>query len=352
MNVRTMARKAMRYSLVLALALVLSGCGAKDLVSLAKLDKGDLKVSDRYGNQVKVANPADFLKAIKEAKKLTDASSLQWANPDQASHIISAGSGNVYYDWENKYLFHVDGSKKTVYSADLQQLLLGLSDLPPRITVGSGNDPKITGSFADLAKVTLPSAALFKSGDKALLMVAAGERATGGYTMELEKAQMNKDGSLGLTVRLRAPSGTPPAGVSYPYLEISVAKYMNVDVRIVTASSGGDVIERANTAVVPVDGNVILFKPDRGALLTERVRVYGFARLPEDQGLTILVEDGHYVLGSRDVPLSKRSPAWSYFDFEMDLKQATNPSGMVIAERRTVGKTVEELQVPVSFGGK
>jgi len=352
MSVRAIARKALWCFLVLILAVRLAGCGSKNLVSLAKLDKGELKVSDRYGNQVKVANPADFVTAIKGAKQLTDSNSLEWAKPEQASHIFSTGSGNVYYDWENKYLFYVDGGKKTVYSADLQQLLLAIPDLPPRITVGPGNDPKITGSFADLAKVKQPSAALFKSGTKGLLMVAAGEQPSGGYTMSLEKAQINKDGSLALTVRVKSPGGGASTGLSYPYLEISIAKYMGVDVRVVTNSAGRDVEEHASTAVVQPDGNVVLFEPERGDLLTERFQVFGFARLPANQSLTFEVSDAKGVLGSKTVTLSKQAPDWGYFDVLMDRKQSTQSSGTVVVKRNSAGKITQELEVPVSFGGK
>ena len=351
MSVRKVAVRAAMLGIAAVLVLALASCGSKDLVSLAKLDKGEITIKDRFGNSVKVPDPASLLTAIKGAKPANDSTAQQVANPEQASYILSAGAGDLYYDWDNNYLFYVSGNKKTVYSLDLKAFLLGIPGLPPRIAVGPGNDPKISGSFPELAKVPLPSAALFKSGDKGLLLVAAGEQPTGGYSMELEKVSV-KDGSLSITVRLRSPSGTPPAGVSYPYLELSIAKYMPVEVSVVRATSTGDRTDRANTATVPQDGNVVLYKPDRGSLLTERVRVYGFARIPSDSSLRIHVEDGHYVLGAYNVSIAKPAPSWSYFDFNMDLAQATNPSGMVIATRATSGKTVTELEVPVAFGGK
>lgn len=45
---------------VLAMSLLVTGCGAKDLVSVAGLDKADLYVGDRFGNKVKIETPEEF----------------------------------------------------------------------------------------------------------------------------------------------------------------------------------------------------------------------------------------------------------------------------------------------------
>lgn len=353
-SIRASGSRAVLLLSVILLAAAVSACGAKNIVSLAKLDKGDLYVGDRYGNQVMVGNPVDFVKVLKEAKKVTDANLISSIDLAQASHTLWSGQNKVYYDWENKLMIFVDSKQsKTVFSADLHSLLLAVQGLPPRITEGPGNDPAITGSFADIAKVDTPSAAVFQSGDKALVMVAAGEKPTGGYTMTLENAKIGTGGTVQLTVRLNAPAGAATTVISYPYLELSLAKYADVEVTLITTSGGKDTVERVNLAVVEPDQNIVVFKPDRGSLLTERVRMYGFAKW--DLGsFTVTVEDGHNVLGRKDVkvshslPPSASTPVWGSFDFHMDLQRATSPSGTV-----EFTKGSETLaRVPVSFGGK
>lgn len=346
------SRGALLLSAIILTAAV-SACGGKNIVSLAKLDKGDLYVGDKYGNAVMVPNPDDFLKALKEAKKVTDKNVTESIDLTQSSHTLWSGQEKVYYDWENKYAVFADSKQnKSVFSVDLHSLLLSVQGLPPRIIEGPGNDPAITGSFAEIAKVDTPASAVFRSGDKALVMVAAGKKPTGGYTMTLENAKVGAGGTVQLTVRLKAPTAGADTVISYPYLELSLAKYSDVEVTLVTTSGGKDTMERVSLAVVEPDQDIIVFKPDRGSLLTERVQMYGFAKVSLGS-FTVTVEDGHNVLGAKEVRVTNSMPAgaapkWARFDFYMDLDRATSPSGTV-----EFTKGSETLaRISVSFGGK
>jgi hypothetical protein len=350
----TWASKAILLVSLMLLAVALASCRAKDIVSLAKLDKGDLYVGDKYGNSIVVGNPADFLSVLKKAERVRDSAIEESTDRPKHSHTLWSGQEKVYYDWESKRAVVVDSKdKKTVFSVDLRDLLLGIPGLPPPIVEGPGDDPAISSSFAEISKVDIPSAAVFRSGDKAIVMVAAGKRPTGGYTMSLEDARVGAGGVVELTVRLDPPPGKADDVITYPYLELSLAKYVDVEVTLISTVDGRERPERVNLAVVEPDQQIVVFKPDRGSLLTERVHMYGFAKW--DVGsFTVTVHDGHSLLGSMAVkvthslPAGAPEPLWSAFGFAMDLQRATKPSGTV-----EFAKGNEILtRIPVSFGGK
>ncbi|MGI6663320.1 MAG: Gmad2 immunoglobulin-like domain-containing protein [Bacillota bacterium] len=347
------SRAALIVSLIL-LATAMTACRGKDIVSLAKLDKGDLYVADKYGNSVMVGNPRDFLDVLKKAERVKGSGIEGSVDLSRFSHTLWSGQEKVYYDWENKQAVVVDSKdNKTVFSVDLHSLLLAIPGLPPVISEGPGGDPAITSGFTEISKVDTPSAAVFRSGDKAIVMVAAGKRPTGGHTMSLENAKVGIGGVVELTVRLNPPAGPADDAISYPYLELSLAKYVDLEITLVSTVDGRDRPERVNLAVVEPDQEIVVFRPGRGALLTERVQMYGFAKW--DVGsFTVTVHDGHSVLGSKTVKVthSLRAgapvPTWGAFNFTMDLQPAKSPSGMVEFAK---GNNIL-ARVPVSFGGK
>ncbi|HHY44796.1 MAG TPA: protease complex subunit PrcB family protein [Firmicutes bacterium] len=351
---RTWTFKAVLLVALIFLAAAMTACKAKDIVSLAKLDKGDLYVADKYGNSVMVGNPRDIIDVLKKAQKVKGGSAGDSFDPSKASHTLWSGQEKVYYDWDSKQAVVVDSKgNKTVFSVDLNNLLLAIPGLPPMITEGPGGDPAITSGFAEISKVDAPSAAVFRTGDKAIVMVAAGKRPTGGYTMSLEDVSVGIGGVVELTVRLNPPSGPADDAITYPYLELSMAKYVDLEITLISTVDGRERPERVNLAVVEPEQEIVVFKPDRGALLTERVQMYGFAKW--DVGsFTVTVHDGHSVLGSKTVKVTHslragaQAPTWGAFNFIMDLQPAKSPSGMV-----EFAKGSEVLvRVPVSFGGK
>lgn len=332
---------------VAILAASLSACRKKDIVALAGLDKGDLYVGDVFGNSAMVGNREDFLAALVAATRVTSGTEAS-LDLSKASHTLWSGAEKIHYNWENKHLIYVDKKgNKTVFAADLHSLLLGIASLPPRIVQGPGADPAISAAIADISRVANPSAALFKTSDGASLLVAGGMRPTAGYQVTLDGAKVGADGTVQVTARLVAPKGPADVVITHPYLELSLAKFVDVEVTLITPGSP-DLVERLPLAVVLPDQEIIVYKPDRGSLLTERIRVYGFAK--RDLGsFTIAIEDGHDVLGRKEVSLTgSTEDIWAYFDFEMDLRRATSPSGMVDFSKG--GETL--ARIPVSFGGK
>jgi hypothetical protein len=343
-----------RKSLVVIVALVLSAafltaCGTKDVVSLARLDKSGLTVSDRFGNKAPISDAEDFLAAMKTAKTVSKPEGVK--SETEADYIFTSGEGRVYYDYEGKFLIFVDKSqKKTVYSCDLAALLEGVSGLPPRIAVGQNQDSSVSPMFSELSKVKVPSAALFDASGKSVLMVAAGEKPTEGYLMSLDGVTYS-NGTMIFKVRLTDPANPTATGPSYPYLEIGIYGNPIVEVQFISKGSSGDKVEHVSLARVAEGQNVIMLHPERGSLLTERIRVNGFARLPDGK-FTIEVEDGHYILGKKTVTVTEKAPDWGYFEVDMDLLTASSANGMILIYRTEGGQRIEELLVPVSFGGK
>jgi hypothetical protein len=347
-----MVRRIAWIVLSVLLAASLSACGPKDLVSVARLDKGDISVRDKFGNQVKVLDPADFLKTLKEAKKIADPKAE--GKTVKTDYVILNDQGMVYYDDDGKYLIYTDPSqKRQAYQADLGPLISKLTGLPPKIVSGRSLDAKLSTAFAALSRTKEPWAASFESAGKQVVMVAGGQVVSSGYTMELEKAGLNKDGTLALTVRLSPPSGGAiMVVVSYPYLELAVSSLAELDIRIVSASPSGDKVGHVGLTKVKDGQSIIPIRPERGSLLTERVKVSGFVKAPAGAAsVEVAVEDGHNVLGEKTLSAPAAMPDWAYFEADLDLKPATNPFGAVVY-RITAGGKAEEVIVPVSFSGK
>jgi len=337
-------------ALIWVVAVSLIGCGAKDLVSLADIGKGDLFVGDRFGNKVKIEDPADFIKAFKEAKLVKDAKDAK--SETEADYVFYSGDKKVYYEAKGMYLIYVDkGGKKHVYSADLAQLLSEVEGLPPVLTQGF-QDQEIGSWLDELAKITEPSAILFDTGDEPILVVMAGEKPTAGYELNLEDVTIS-NGVLTVHVRLVPPSETAAQVLSYPYAGFTLSKKADVEVRMIYTGKDGDEVIHVPVAQVEKGQNIILLKPERGSILTERVKMVGFARVHEGT-FSVEVEDGHNVLGIKSVTASKSAPEWGYFEFWMDLEQPTSPYGMIIFVTQSAqdGSRVEELMVPIGFGGK
>ncbi len=332
------------------LSLLLASCGSKDLAALAKMDKGDVSVRDKFGNQVKVPNPADFQKALKGAKKVVDPQDQGKTVP--TDYVILNDFGMVYYDDTGKYLVYRDSSgKRQVYQADLWDLISKLA-LPPKVTSGKNLDAKLSPNFAALSKTKEPWAVAYDSGGKQVVMVTAGQVPSSGFSLDVEKTAVGKDGTLSLTVRMTPPSGAADTVVSYPYVELIVNSAAELDIRLVTAAAGGDKTEHVPVTKVKDGQNIIPVRPERGALVLERVHVAGFVKAPAGAAsVEVAVEDGHNVLGSKTMAAPAAMPDWAYFETDLDLRTSTNPYGSVVY-RASIGGKAEEVMVPVSFSGK
>lgn len=337
--------------LVLVMSLFVTGCGAKGLVSIAGLDKADLDlyVGDRYGNKIKIENPEEFLKAFESAKAVKTPKDLK--SETEAEYVFYSGDKKVYYDARGKYLMFVDKSTKHVYSADMDALIGQIQELPPAVSAGF-SDEELAGWLNNLSKVKEPAAILFDRGDRVILVVMAGERPTDGYRLDLDNVSLQA-GNLAIDVRLVPPEESAAQVVSYPYEGFTLSKKADMSVRLIVPGKSGDEVIHAPLATVEQDQNIILLRPERGSILTERVKMVGFASVFEATFI-IEVEDGHNVLGIQQATASQSAPGWGYFEFWMDLEPATSPYGTIIGVTYSAkdGSRIEELKVPVGFGGK
>lgn len=333
---------------VLALCVFATGCGAKDIVSLAGLDKADLYVGDRYGNKVKVENPEEFLKEFKSAKFVKDPKDVR--SEIEAEYVFYSGDSKVYYDARGKYLMFIEKGKKNVYSADIDALLGKVSGLPPAVTPGFQDD-EISEWLSGMSHVGQPAALLFDRGDQAILAVMAGQRPREGYQMILENVSYSS-GEVTVDIRLVPPEAGADVD-SFPFAGFSLSRKADVNVRLIEPGTSGDDLVHVPVSVVEEGQNMILLRPERGSILTERVKMVGFARVFE-ANFIVEVEDGHNVLGIKQVTASEGAPGWGHFEFWMDLEPATSPYGTIIFVTYSAkdGSRIEELKIPVGFGGK
>jgi hypothetical protein len=346
---RTKTAPYIALTFLLALSLIFAGCGAKDLVTLAGLEGADLYVGDRFGNKVKIDGAEEFLKTFKAAKFVKDPKDAK--SETEADYVFYSGDKKIYYDANGKYLIFIEDGKKSVYSADVDQLLSGIENLPPSVSLGF-DDEELSGWLEDLCQVKEPAALMFERDDRAILVVLAGEKPTGGYTINLNNVSVQESGLL-VSVKIVAPKDGALQTITYPYAGFTPNKKTDVLVELTVPGKTGDETVQIPVSRVASGQNIILLKPAEGSILTERVKMAGFARVFEGT-FTIEVEDGHNVLGITQVTASKGAPEWGYFELWMDLEPATSPHGAIICVTHSAedGSRVEELLVPVGFGAK
>lgn len=343
----TIKRRFAWVAVLVLLTLFAVSCGGKNLVSLAKLDKGDITVRDMFGNQVTVPNPADFRKALKEAKKVTDPKDQ--GGMTRTDYVIVGDAGMVAYDWDGKYLIYSDSqNKRQVYKGDLTSLISGLAGLPPRIVTGKDLDANLSPGFAELAKTSDPWAASFFSQGKQVLMITAGEVPSAGYSLQLEKAELGQDGTLALTVTLNPPTGSADTVISYPYIEVAIEGNREIDVRLVRTGSGGSRVEHVGLTKVESGQKILPVRPERGSLVLERLTVAGFVK--GGGSVDVAVEDGYNVLGRKTISASGDGQ-WVYFESGLSIAVPSNSNGRVYFSATVDGETTQ-VEVPIAFSGK
>ena len=341
-------KKCLIMIAVVCLVASLSGCKAKDIVSLSGIGKNDFYVGDRFGNKVKVDNGEEYLDILRQAGAAKDLSDKE---PGEAEYFVESGGVRIYYDSQAKTAIYIDkNQKRHVYAADLDSLISKVTGLPPSIVMGT-TDSQINAWMKDLSKVIEPTAMVFEKGEEIIVAVMAGEKSTSGNQLLLDKVSMTS-GVLKLDIRLQVPQTPSSLEPEHPYIVMTVAKDVETDIRLVHRGATGDQLVHVPVTRASQSQKVILARPEKGALLTERVRLSGFAA-DTIGSLTVEVEDGHDILGKMEVILTQGTAGWNSFDFYIDLQPATNSFGTIIfVTTGTGGSQTEELLVPVSFGGK
>ncbi|HEX6988362.1 MAG TPA: Gmad2 immunoglobulin-like domain-containing protein [Bacillota bacterium] len=177
--------------------------------------------------------------------------------------------------------------------------------------------------------------------DRTYILVAWGEKPTGGYEIAVDDVAAAGDEALRLEITLTAPEDNAVVTqvVTHPFALIAVepaALY-----RIEPQFAGARFLE--NRA----------FRVDEPALFTEvsdSVRVAGEARVFEGV-FHISVEDGHNVLAEQMMQV-EGAPAWAPFEVDLEWTQTpTSPNGVVFVYTHSPedGSIIDAIAVPIRF---
>ncbi|MEX2356059.1 MAG: S-layer homology domain-containing protein, partial [Thermaerobacterales bacterium] len=184
------------------------------------------------------------------------------------------------------------------------------------------------------------------------LMVAWGEKSTGGYTVEIEEAAVNAQGVLILSVSLQAPGPEDIVTqvITYPHALITVAA---TDQPAAAEFEGAAWVDDSAEGLALASSRIFVQTPEARAVVAEGVpiRIKGAARLFEGT-FEVVLEDGHYQLARQMVTATAGGPEWGAFDFELNFPAPSSSHGHLIFEwvNAEDGTVVEELGVPIAFG--
>lgn len=331
------------------------GCAPRDLASVSGASRGSIAVGDTWGNSVTLSDPASMVEALRAAKPVKDPGDV---TPESGcEYVITTSGGKIYYDSSRKYLLFVDSrGTRRVYQGDLSAVLGSLRSQLPPVFEPAIPDQELQSWLPSLANTKDAVAMVFDRAGKYYLVVCAGEVPSAGYSLRLAGVAWGTSPGWNVNkalvkFRLEPPSGGAAAVISYPYCVYEMSAKVPVEVEFEVPTATGEKVVRVPVAAV--GKNVILFHPEAGSVLTERVRLTGKARVFEAT-MSVEIEDGHDVLAKKTVTTTAGAPEWGDFDVWVDLKVPTNPFGSIIFVTYSPkdGSRVEELLVPVAFGGK
>ncbi|MDQ7793791.1 MAG: protease complex subunit PrcB family protein [bacterium] len=161
------------------------------------------------------------------------------------------------------------------------------------------------------------------------VLVAMGERPTGGYRVDLNDAMEAEDYVL-LEVVYRAPGpgDMVTQALTYPYLLLRVKT--EKDIRVNRLNERGEPsglpLHEDGSAVEA--GPIVIESPVPFEGIGTTVRLRG--RVKTDLPVYACLEDGHYqLLEATRLDLSAAGDGWWRFDQEFTLRGASSPSGML-----------------------
>lgn len=177
------------------------------------------------------------------------------------------------------------------------------------------------------------------------VLVAWGEKPSGGYRVEVEDASA-EEGKLLLDVKLTAPkAGEPvPEVLTYPYALI-VVRHPGpwvYEARFEGAPFGDEPTEnQAFRLESPAPHDVV----NSGFLLKGEARVF-------EATFQAVLEDGHDVLWQKTLVASEAAPGWGTFEERVEFDVPTSAFGTlrVFEYSAKDGSVVNERVIPVQFG--
>lgn len=202
-------------------------------------------------------------------------------------------------------------------------------------------------------------------GNRTYLLVAWGEKPTGGYQVKIRDVARGTKGDV-VMVELMAPDPDEVVtqAITHPSDLVSVNRLrrgitfaykghltLTSPLPARRQTKNGQTGRRENGGEEPGEGgaNFQVSSPTPGSTISSPLRVTGRARVFEGV-FSVELEDGHRLLASRRVQVAG-APAFGSFDFSLPFDQPTNPSGALIFVTHSPkdGSRREELIVPVRF---
>jgi len=177
--------------------------------------------------------------------------------------------------------------------------------------------------------------------DRTYILIAWGEKPTGGYEVVVDDVQPLGEDALRLDITLTAPGEDAIVTQVLTYPIALVAVEPGTYYRLEPHFEGARFLENNS------------FRIDEPAMFAEvgdSVRVTGEARVFEGV-FQISVEDGHVVLAHQVIQV-EGAPAWAPFDVTLEFEETpTSPNGVVFVYTHSPrdGSVMDAIGVPISF---
>ena len=184
------------------------------------------------------------------------------------------------------------------------------------------------------------------------VLISMGTQKTGGYKINIEKAQKNNGiWLIEYTETQPQPGDAVTQALTQPH-ELLAARADNSPIEVFLLMNQ-DRIQQELT--ITPQGKVALSKsfivelPKEGDKITSPLKIKGLASVFEGAFL-VFIEDGHNRLAETPVQTAG-APAWGKFELEIPFDKPTNPSGTVIFAYGSAktGEIIEELAIPIKF---
>lgn len=195
-------------------------------------------------------------------------------------------------------------------------------------------------------------------GNRTYVLVAWGEKRTGGYAVRIEEIARGRGGDV-VVVRLTAPGPDQMVtqAITYPSDLVVTREKLRRPVRFtysgdltLTSPLPGPRAPEQKEPQAATSKNFVVTAPTSGSVITSPVRIAGRARVFEAT-FNIEIEDGHNVLARETVTASAGGPEWGTFDVTLPFASPTSPAGAILFVTYSArdGSRQEELILPVRF---
>ncbi len=189
------------------------------------------------------------------------------------------------------------------------------------------------------------------AGEVRYLLVAWGEKPTGGYAVNLDQVTRTDAGDLRIQVEWVAPDPDEPVtqALTYPHQLIK----LEAGTETITLNFMGESWLEDTLGEPDAEDPDVVLVVDESDPISNPAVIGGRART-ELGSFDLVVEDGHYHLSNDAVELQEAESEWVEFAVVTTLDAFSNPNGMVVASVGDVEDgTYEEIStLPVSFASR